>query len=156
MLRFASPALSLTRRPTHSPTLTSAVYWPLMRRSALPPNGRSLALPIGHPSPAGSLRSGPWVGACPHRPSFARSGVAPLSLGGLPRPCVGLAQGRAQPVPPTQEPSPVPSLNRSRGQGQIDLIRRGLCSQVLRALHSLTRSDPQSAVASFSLTPVDN
>jgi hypothetical protein len=127
MLHFVPHVFSLTRRPT----LCHSCAVRLVR-----PNGRSLALPIGHPSlrPSSLWSSVAWVGPYPHRPSFVRSGVAPPhSVGPTPRLLVSPSGSTSSSHPKTL-PRAQP---QSFGWGEaIDLRRRGLCVEARRALQS--------------------
>jgi hypothetical protein len=110
IFRYASSALSLTRRPT---------LWPLIRRSARPPNSRSLALPLGVLLPSPIALRGSVARVSLSSPPFHRQLRANRTL--LPRWAPRLANGQsrgARPALPTT-PSPEPFLNYSEGARQL-------------------------------------
>ena len=134
MLRFALPVLSLTRRPTHRPSDGGRLFISISFADGF--MGRSLALPIGQPLPAGESlgASTPWVGQ-PHRPSFDSVGLTHLlRLGGPLSLAYGLSL-RAIPAPPTT-PAPVPLLNRSERARQLTSHGGASMVHVQRALLS--------------------
>ena len=152
MFRFASPTLSLTRRPTLSHSygvrLCLAVLRALLPVTyvfsvGLNPPSRlghteyylvcyilATHAPFGSPSlMAGrsSLSSGPFLRAPfgqplgrgpPHRPLYGRIGRCTSLPCRAPWSCLRYRPTRAQPALPARL-SPVPSLNRSRGAGQL-------------------------------------